>query len=51
MLTKAWVGLNKGKTEQSDEYDQNGQAGIHGLILLLNHRMQIRCPLPKVITH
>jgi hypothetical protein len=51
MATEAWVGLNEEEIEQNNEYDRNRQADIHGLTLLLNYRMQIRCPLLKLITH
>ena len=51
MLTEAWVGLNEGEIEENEKYYQNRQTDIHGPILLLNYRMQIQCPLPKLATH
>lgn len=51
MATEAWVGLKEEEIKQNNEYGQNRQVDIHGLILLLNYRMQIQCPLLKLITH
>jgi hypothetical protein len=50
MATEAWVGLNEGQINQNNEHGQNRQADIHGLTLLLNYRMQIQCPLLKLVT-
>jgi hypothetical protein len=51
MLTEAWIGLDEGEIEEKDEYYQNRQTDIHEPILPLSYQMQIRCLLPKIVTH